>query len=260
MIKIEEKFFHGIELSTYISKNDLTSIKILELILKSEKILSRQDLMTENPYIYVRINSECKQEMNQICVSSHPNNKIFLLPDNRDKFNVPQYKKFDAFYDWILPNISFILSEQIIINNSYSTAGGVKREIMIDNSIDLREYVEAIGYHDKITQIVNIMESLIKKEDYDGLVNIYSTEYYNSFIRLNPENIIDIKEYINKQYTKYNKIKELLKKYSYDIPIIDPFTGKEHKPIEDSIINAQKVLSKRKELLITRNKRRNYYE
>ena len=45
MENIEEKFFHGIELGTYKDNNDLTSIEILELILKSGKILSRQDLM-----------------------------------------------------------------------------------------------------------------------------------------------------------------------------------------------------------------------
>ena len=178
------------------------------------------------------------------------------MPDNRDKFNLPKYEGFDAFYDWVFSNISIILSKNIIINNSYNTIGGLPREVMVNNSINLRKNIEAIGYHDEITQIIDTLEKLIQIEDYEGLVNIYCTNYYNNFLRINPDNIIDIEKYVKKQYIRYNKIKELLKKYKYNIPIIDPYTGKEHKSIDDSIINANKVLAKRKEIIIAKNGRR----
>ena len=233
MIKIENKLFHGINISNYNETSNLSELYVLKEILKLGKILNRKDLYTEKQEIIPHLNHEYYQADNEICLAFHPNNKEYeLLIDPIE----------DAFYDFIMNHISIILSEQLTINNFYKVAG-IPREIRVEKSIVLPEYIEAIGYCDKVTKIITTINGLISEENYEQLKKLILNNYYHEFFLVK-----DAKKYVESEYQEYNQIREILQNTGYNIPIVDPLTGLEHNSIEENIDKVEITLNKIKKI------------
>ena len=91
---VENKIFHGINLKYY--SNKLEDLKIFEEIIKSRKIMSRNDLIKmryEHFECLPRIYEQCE---NEICFAMHPKNKnfssIYCNDDSSSTFN--EYIRF----------------------------------------------------------------------------------------------------------------------------------------------------------------------
>jgi len=234
MDNIEEKLFHGINLNNYDPYiGNLTEIKILEMILSSGQILTREDLNKINSNIIQYINNSYSQHKDEVCVAFHPYN--IKYQSKEDKYE-------DAYYDFVMFHISIILKENLLYDKVYSITG-MPREVRIKSSILLSEYIEAIGYYDKITSMIEKLEKLIENENYSEIKKLFFEVYYRDFIRAQ-----DVKAYVRNEYIEYHKIQKILKKHNYNIQIVDPFTGQEFNNIDDSIINAEKVIKKIKSI------------
>lgn len=234
MINIENKLFHGININNYIEIiNNLEATQILESILKLRKILTREELEQENKELLNYINPWYSQKVNEVSLAFHIYNKRYRLIDN-------DYQ--DAFYDYILPNISIVLDDRILIDRNYSVVG-LPREIRLTDSILLDGNIEGIGYRDKLNKLIIKINKLIDSRNYIELKKIIINPNYYYFFKEE-----EIKKFVNDEYTEYNKIKELLEIYNYDIAIVDPVTGQEHNSVEDSCIETEKILSKIKNI------------
>ena len=162
---VENKIFHGINLKYY--SNKLEDLKIFEEIIKSRKIMSRNDLIKMG------------------------------------------YEHFEClpFNEYIRFNISFVFLESIL-NNGYSLQDG--GEIRIPTSLDMDKDLVAIGCFDEI-------EYLLEKVNRGKSKNVMFSE---QLIKCE-----DIHKYISEKKKRTYIIKNLLKKYGYNVPIIDPLTG-----------------------------------
>lgn len=86
MINIEGKLFHGINLTNYNEyAGDLSELKVLEIILKSGKILNRNDLEKEKTNNLYYLNPNYCQKNNEICLAFHPNNTKYEAIGYYDK-------------------------------------------------------------------------------------------------------------------------------------------------------------------------------
>lgn len=92
-------------------------------------------------------------------------------------------------------------------------------EVRVQNSISL-DYLDAIGYYDKIDYAINQLEQVLHNCD------------KISFKRLRFEpgirevmNEQDLAEYIHQEKQKYFEIKNLLEKYNFSIQIVDSYSG-----------------------------------
>lgn len=235
MENIERKFFHGIDISGYEYPDGVTAIKVLESILETGKIYTRNEFFnTKNdPHnILYHISRSYNQEDDEVCLAFHPSNNDFPV-----RIDEPDYNAFKFF---ILDNISFIFSEQIIANREYKVMG-MPREFRIKGSLELSGNLEAIGCRDKINPLIMNLEKILEREDYDNLREAMKIADYNYILRAS-----DTKKYVKDKYKRYNEIKELLLKYKYKIPIVDPLTGQEY---EEDIIKAEEIVSKTRIML-----------
>lgn len=195
---VENKIFHGINLKYY--SNKLEDLKIFEEIIKSRKIMSRNDLIKmgyEHFECLPRIYEQCE---NEICFAMHPKNKNFSSVYCNDDSS-------SAFNEYIRFNISFVFLESIL-NNGYSLQDG--GEIRIPTSLDMDKDLAAIGCFDEI-------EYLLEKVNRGKSKNVMFSE---QLIKCE-----DIHKYISEKKKRTYIIKNLLKKYGYNVPIIDPLTG-----------------------------------
>lgn len=238
MENIQNKLFHGIDIEFF--PESITSIKILELILESGKIYTKNDFFKKenDPYnLLYYLSREYNQEDNEVCLALHPNNNQFSI--RKDK-NCPDR---NAFNFWILNNISLIISEKILLNREYKIMG-VPGEIRISDSINLEKNVEAIGCRDIIKPVVTNLKISIEQGNYENLIRMNNTADYHYFLAAK-----DTKKYINDKYKRYNRIKEVLNKCDYNIPIIDPITGEEFAEENDIIIKAEEIVLKSREMI-----------
>ncbi|HPF83344.1 MAG TPA: hypothetical protein PLV83_04190 [Bacilli bacterium] len=216
MESIETKLFHGINLGNYSEYIGVTdSIDIFEEILKTRKILTRDDLAELNPEIYSILSMYHIQSNNEVCLAIHPKN-----PNKNIESNMYE----DAFYDFIRNNISFVFNENILKNRAYRRHG-MPNEIEVTGSIELDENLEAIGCYDAIENVIRL-----------ALQNTLTHRTRFQLIHL------DSSSYVRVKRSQYYNIKEVLKKYEYDIPIIDPLYGNIiNDNIEEDIEKIEKV-------------------
>lgn len=198
--KIEQKIFHGINLDYYNIK--LEDLEILKMILESGKIMTRKEL-SEIKYEYLNnLPKIYEQSENEICFAIHPKNKLYKYVYNDEDFS-------DAFYKYIRFNISFVFSNNII-NNKYSLYG-IPGEVRIENSIKLKNNLIAIGCFDEIEYLLEKTKTIRNK---------------NILIGKELLDCNDIYEYTIKKKKRTYAVTKILNEYGYDIPIIDPVSGK----------------------------------
>lgn len=198
--KIEQKIFHGINLDYYNIK--LEDLEILKMILESGKIMTRKEL-SEIKYEYLNnLPKIYEQSENEICFAIHPKNKLYKYVYNDEDFS-------DAFYKYIRFNISFVFSNNII-NNKYSLYG-IPGEVRIENSIKLKNNLIAIGCFDEIEYLLEKTKTIRNKNILFG----------KELLDCN-----DIYEYTIKKKKRTYAVTKILNEYGYDIPIIDPVSGK----------------------------------
>lgn len=238
---IEHKLFHGINLGNYRDARELptelTTLSVLRSILETGKILTREDLYLSGSIVCYYMNDRTLQEQDEVCLAFHPKNGNFLPKEKRT---------IDAFDEWVLDGLSIILSDQILANSIYKQAG-LPKEIRVKKSIELKNNILAIGYHDEIAKIICDINEKILLKDYDALGYMFFKNYYAKFLRAR-----DIRSYINNIYYGYdnNEIKEILTEHGYNIPIVDPLTGRNYTPIEEAYIEAEKTLIKIRKLVV----------
>lgn len=198
--KIEQKIFHGINLDYYNIRLD--DLKILKKILESGKIMTRKEL-TEIKYEYLKnLPKIYEQSENEICFAIHPKNKLYKYVYNNENFS-------DAFYKYVRFNISFIFSDNII--NNECSLYGIPGEIRITDSIKLKNNIIAIGCFDKIEYLLEKMRIIKNK----NILFCKELLDYNN-----------IYEYTIKMKKRTYAVSKILNEYGYNIPIIDPISGK----------------------------------
>lgn len=186
---IEEKLFHGINLEYY--KDKINELKIYKQILKSEKIKTRNELLKEQYPYYDKLPRIYEQTKDEVCVAIHPKNKTF-------KYVYDTYDYGTAFYHYIRNHISFVLSEDLLNSVDYTLQYGDNGEMRIKNSINLKNYLIAIG-------IYNYADSIAKLSQ--------------------PTNNYFLYQLFLEDKKRYSDVNELLKLYGYNIPIIDSLSG-----------------------------------
>ena len=197
---IENKMFHGINLKYYHTK--LEELKIFEQILKSGKIMTRNDLKKIKYEYFSYLPKIYEQDENEICFAMHPKNKEFCYVYDEEDLS-------SAFYQYIRFNISFVFSESIL--NNYNLQNGIPGEIRISNSLNLYGNLVAIGCFDEIEYLLEMVETGKKRNIMFGKQLISSK---------------DIHKYVLEKKKRTYNIKEILMNYGYNVPIIDPITGK----------------------------------
>lgn len=214
--KIEQKIFHGINLDYYNIK--LEDLEILKMILESGKIMTRKEL-SEIKYEYLNnLPKIYEQSENEICFAIHPKNKLYKYVYNDEDFS-------DAFYKYIRFNISFVFSNNII-NNKYSLYG-IPGEVRIENSIKLKNNLIAIGCFDEIEYLLEKTKTIRNKNILFG----------KELLDCN-----DIYEYTIKKKKRTYAVTKILNEYGYDIPIIDPVSGKIIKSNYDDVKKVKNML------------------
>lgn len=198
---IENKIFHGINLKYYYTK--LEELKIFEQILKSGKIMTRNDLLKINYEYFACLPEIYEQDENEICFAMHPRNKKFRYAYDEEDLSL-------AFYQYIRFNISFVFSESIL-NNEYNLKNGIPGEIRILNSLDLYGNLVAIGCFDEIEYLLEMVEIGKKRNIMFGKQLTRSK---------------DIHKYVLEKKKRTYNIKKILINYGYNIPIIDSITGR----------------------------------
>lgn len=153
-INIEDKIFHGISLEFY--KEKVSDLVIFEQILKTRKIKSRKDLLSDNYSYYNNLPDIYEQDNNEICLAIHPRNKQFAYVYDNETYST-------AFYHYIRFNISFIFLANILDSRKYSLQYGDAGEIRLNESINLDHQLVGIGMYDnnfneKYWEVKNLLE------------------------------------------------------------------------------------------------------
>lgn len=223
---IEEQIFHGINVSNYQKESNLEEIDIFESILKYGKVLTRKDLK-ECGYQYINdLPSLYSQNPNEVCFAIHPKATSFYEDDNIG----------DAFYSFVRFHLSFIFNSSMLNKVKSNTAFGMAGEIRVIGSVILNENLIGVGYFD---EIMYTLDKIRKPK-----TNYQLNPFYQTLISFN-----DVWSYIENRREKLYFIKDLLKRYKMDVPIVDPLTGKlvnDNK--EKGLEEISKVLRKNKEL------------
>jgi len=237
---VKNKLFHGINLGNYGEYiGSLKATDVLEQILESGTIYTREELYKKRKELYCFLNNFYGQKNNEVCVALHPDNTNFteryLLAGTTSGL--------EAFGSFVEKNISLILNERILNDKQYTTKG-MYGEIRVQNSISL-DYLDGIGYYDKIDFAINELKKILDSCDKIG----YKRIRFDPGIR-ELMNIENLSEYINQEKQKYFKIKNLIEKYNYSVTMVDSYSGQ---PIEENIVleieKASEIREKIKEMI-----------
>ncbi len=199
--EIEHKIFHGINLKYYYHK--LEELIIFKKILESRKIMSRNDLLDAKYDFFNYLPKIYEQCENETCFAIHPKNKLF-----KDIYN---YEDFScAFNQYIRFNISFVFSENIL-GSEYNLQWGIPGEIRIPHSLSIEKNLVAIGCFDEIEYLLEKIKCVKNKKI------IFSDELLNCN---------DIYKYTLEKKKRTYAVKKIVDECGYNIPIIEPFSGK----------------------------------
>lgn len=207
-MELKDKYFHSIH--SYIETQD-RNIMLEDILDKIEKIfrcgfiLPSKDIVklygnTISRNKYTNLNGE-----DLISISLHNSNPQKL--DENYKKQISDYE--DAFQNFILQEPSIVLNSSIANDLKILKCGGIYLERLVAEPISLK-YMDAISIF-----APGMLKPFFKELPY--------TEYYNC---LNDSSFRRITiEYLD-------RIRELLKIYNYDVPIIDICSGTPYKENE----------------------------
>lgn len=204
-MKLKDKYFHSIH--SYIETKD-RNLMLEDILDKMEKIfkcgfiLARKDIEKLQGNVnsknkYINLNGD-----DFISVSLHSSNPQKI--DEEYKKEIPDYE--DAFQSFILQEPSIVLNSTIQKELRFLKCGGIYLERFVAEPIPLK-YMDAISVFP-----LGMIEPFFN--------NLSSEEYHKCII--------------NSSYRKItieflDKIRELLKTYNYDVPVIDICQGNEYK-------------------------------
>lgn len=218
-MKLKDKYFHSIH--SYIETED-RSVMFDDILDKMEKIFRCGFILPYKDILELYGNTISKNKfinlngVDFVSISLHDSN-----PQKRDvdfKKEMSNYE--NAFQSFILQEPSIVLNSNIENNLKFLKCGGIYLERLVEEPISL-EYMDAISVFAS-----GMIEPFFKE--------ISDTEYYNCLFDSSPR-IITI-EYLD-------KIRALLRKYNYDVPIIDICSGnlyKENKSYRKYVKNFRK--------------------
>lgn len=202
---LKDKYFHSIH--SYLETED-RNLMLEDILDKMEKIfkcgfiLPRKEITklygnTTTKNKYINLNGD-----DFISVSLHSSNPQKL--DEEYKKTIPDYE--DAFQSFILQEPSIVLKGTIQKELKFLKCNGIYLERFVAEPIPLK-YMDAISVFS-----IGMIAPFFK--------NLSSEEYHKCIIDLSYRKItIDF----------LDKIRELLKKYNYDVPVIDICQGNEYK-------------------------------
>lgn len=216
-LKINNSLFYGIK-----NNYNESSIEILESILSHGFILNHNGLGNT-------LNG------NAVSLCFHPaNEKLYEeLKNSRNTSSCNQ----DAFSTFINNNNpSIVLSSTLLDELKDKNVGiykSMRDEIHVLEDIPLK-YMIAIGYGDSTTTHIQNLRMLLGKHEKDSqFYHDFTEYYYNVYIR----NLLIIHQ------NNIKLIKLLLEKHNYQVPIIDPLTGKEYGSYKEENYKLKKELN-----------------
>ena len=204
-MELKDKYFHSVH--SYIETEDRTLmlediLDKMEKIFKCGFILPRKDIeklygntISQNKYINLNGNDF-------VSVSLHSSNSQKI--DEEYKKENPNYE--DAFQSFIIQEPSIVLNSTIKKELKFLKCNGIYLERFVAEPIPLK-YMDAISVF-SIGMIEPFFRDLSNEEYHKCIIN-------SSYRKITIEYL--------------DKIRELLKKYNYDVPIIDIYQGNEYR-------------------------------
>ncbi len=205
---LKDKYFHSIH--SYIDTS-YRHIMLDDIIDKMEKIFRCGFIL---PYKdIVRIYGNVISRNNYVTLNGSDYISISLHESNPQKIDIEYKEKIsnceNAFQSFIIQEPSIVLEPNIAKDLKFLNYNGIYLERLVAEPVSL-EYMSAISIF-----APGMLEPFFN--------NIPETQYYNCF-NDSSFRIITI-EYLD-------KIIELIKKYGYDIPVVDICTGNSYKENE----------------------------
>lgn len=199
-------------------------MKVFESILSDKYILTHQSFHKKGK-IHERENS-CFQGLDAVSICFHPDNNV--LANKLKSFGIVLTNELPAFEQFVnIPKPSIILDSNLLNRLPFRNCNGYKRlvdEIQVLSDIPLF-YANAIGYKD-------ITNNLVKEfKKYQNTIITKETLPFDSQYLLKYYEDIIIKK-LQENFENIKIIKDLLQKYNYQLPIIDPLTGKIYENLE----------------------------
>ena len=230
-LDIRNYLYHGIHNGVYKGDAPDSGLAVLESILKDGYLLFGKELNERDVYSEVTYYDAIQGFTPRISLGFYPlNDEIYkisfntskrgqYMPKNIKKFIIDKYgyseeKLCGSIIDfgigvdefaWLQYSrgITLIFDQKLLKDLKISNYAALYDEICVDEKVSLRKYLVA----------VSLFLDIKKAEDY------YSPYELNKFKLAGYEY-----ECLNEK--KYYEIKKLLRKYNYDVPVVDFLTGK----------------------------------
>ncbi len=143
--------------------------------------------------------------------------------ENLDEYVMSHFlnKDWRDDYAWLIYNraISLILDPALLEDYKVSEVSSLNDEICVENNVDLRKYLVAVALY---THTCNRREMYRRNDDIKDILKWYEWEV------------------VSFRIDDYKVIYRLLKKYNYDVPIVDFLSGKEIVEPKKDIIRIRK--------------------
>lgn len=232
---LSNKLFHGINLGNYgCWIGNLKDTDVLKSILEYGMVFTRQHLCGTpfNNYL----NPLYGQNRNEVCLATHPNNSKLDMGK--------AYYTEDAFFDFVRYNIALIFDEKLLLDKVYNIRG-IYREVRVVDSININENLVAIGYFDRVENVISELETIILNEDIDGFKKIRRISYIHNLLQTD-----DVEQWADDLKIEYFFIRYYLEIYNIEVPVLDSYTGLPiTQDIDLQIERAKEVKSKIKTLI-----------
>jgi len=207
-MELKDKFFHSVH--SYINTSD-RKVMLEDIVDKLDKmlccgyILPYREILKKHGNTISRNNYLTLNGLDYVSISLHESNPQKIDIEYKEEISEPE----SAFQDFILQEPSIVLDSSILKELKILKHSGIYLERLVAEPIPLT-YMRAISVF-----APGMLEPFFK--------NISEHEYHRCFDD-SSFRVITI-EYLD-------RIRELIKKYSYDIPVVDICTGNLYKENE----------------------------
>lgn len=210
--------FHGVTFTDWEYSNGMTELELLENVFCDSYILTRGSLEVKHPYMYRSLASDNLNDDDRVSICCHSirEKEYFYDSANGRYFNDTR----SAFDKFVNNDFSIILDSDVLDGYSHQRSGMIG-EYQVYGDVSL-EYIRAVGMPNYFERMCNKIQEILEKNDYLDYRYDFSVQKLKmvkdiiKFLRLG---------YNGYGYDDYEQLKELLQKYNYDVPIVDPVTG-----------------------------------
>jgi len=236
VIDIEKMYFHGVSMMDFEFGEGLSNIDLMESVLRDGVILTRNSLRERHPEYYRRLYIDSLNGEDKVSIACHFNKEYDYIK-NCDKFLTDNMER--AFGNYIEGFNSIILTSKVLEDLKYEK-NGIVGEFQIKGNISL-DYMVGVGISDYFGNICDRIEEILKDDNY--LKYKYNEIVWQFRFSRDINKFLDY-GYSNNGYYNYLKVQYLLEKYGYNVPIVDPFTGKEWVSREENFRRIEKIRNK----------------